>query len=168
MSRQVWISVSEGKHWPTPPEPSDEFEKLLWDRRNSLYAAKMAQLLGVRLKVVFGVDACTVTSSQPGAEKLVLSFDASMSPDLAEKIEKDLREFADKEWLRPTAESWDKLRKIPRAPLKWTKGVLDGTKEEEDQRPSEWQKQEQARQDKELEMAMRNQGPKLMSWGDDE
>jgi len=167
MSRQVWICVGEGPHWESPPRPDDEPGASLWPIRNSLYAARMAQIIGTRLKVVFGMDACVVTSSSPGYPKLVLSFDASMDPALAAKIEEDLRAFAEKEWARPLAEKWETLRKIPRTGLRWTKGVLSGSNDDEQQVP-EWQKAEQARQEKELEMAMRNQGPKLMSWGDDE
>jgi hypothetical protein len=167
MSRQVWICVGEGQYWESPQRPEEEPGASLWPIRNALYAARMAQIIGTRLKVVFGMDACIVTSSEPDAPRLVLSFDASMVPDLAAKIEKDLREFAEKEWSRPLSEKWETLRKIPRTGLRWTKGVLSGSNDDE-QQVQERQKAEQARQEKELEMAMRNQGPKLMSWGDDE
>lgn len=167
MSSQVWICVSEGQHWPSPPEPVDESAKRLWQRRNSLYAAKMVQLMSVRARVVFGVDCCTVTTSRADAQKIGLAFAADVDPTLAARIEKDLREFAEKEWNRPLSEPLEKLAKIPRRNLAWTKGVLANSSDQEQQiTPAE--QREIERQEKEMEMALNNQGPKTMSWGDDE
>lgn len=163
MSSQVWICVSEGDHWGPQQAPDDPKELGLWASRNSLYAAKMALIIGTRLRVVYGLEACMVTSSDPGAPSLVLSFDSSMSPDLASKIEKDLREFASKEWSRPTMEPLDGLRKIPRSPLVWNKGVVSGSSDNE-QSLSPAQQKELSRQEKEFEMALQNQGPRTMSW----
>jgi len=166
VSSQVWICVGDGPHWGSPPPPEDEVEANLWSLRNSLCSAKMALMLGTRLRVVFGMSACMATCSLPDAPKLVISFDASVDPELARKVEKDLREFAEKEWSRPSTEPLDSLRKIPRSPLIWHKGTITGTTDQE-QSLSPAQQRELSRQEKEFEDAMQSQGPKLMSWGDE-